>query len=157
MATTTITYKLYTYPEQYMPGLSCQCNTETFSTLLEAQKAGRAANTTFYEIQMISKTEEPPTKKMPHGSVSTSTAIVERRVLRASQWSQPAPTGLRIQNGINGYFTLKLSDADTLRAAIALRGLGLGLCWRPGRQMVVANGSKIDKIQKVLVSYRLCR
>jgi len=151
--TTTTTYNLYMYPEQPEAGLGFRYELQVFSTLKEAQRVGRAANITFYEIQAISTTREPPSKKNPEGSVSTSTSIVERRTLRQSQWAMkgPSPTGLRIQDGINGYFQLKMTDQEALRACVALREFGLGLCWRPGRQMITAKLSNIDKVEKVLI------
>jgi hypothetical protein len=157
--TTTTVYKLYTYSEAPAAGLPLRCDTQEFSTLKEAQIAGRRANATFYEIQVISTTREPPTKKNPEGSISTSTTMVERKSFRQSQWAMksPSPTGLRIQCGINGYFQIKMDDEDALRAAVALRGLGLGLCWRPGRQMITAKVSNMDKVEKTLVSMGLLR
>ena len=157
--TTTTSYKVFTFPETPEAGLRFRYEAQEFSSLKEAQIAGRKANATSYEIHAISTTVEPPTKKNPQGSFSTSTSIIERRNLRQSQWAmeKPSPTGLRIQYGINGYFQLKLSDQDALRAAVALRGLGMGLCWRPGRQMITANVSVIDRAQKILVKEGLCR
>jgi hypothetical protein len=160
MTTTTTVYKLYTYPELWAAGETpLRCNTQEFPTLLLAQRAGRAANTTMYEIQAVSTTVEPPTKKNPQGSTSKSATIVERKSIRPDPCfaGQSQPTGLRIQYGINGYFQLKLSDADALRAAVALRSLGLGLCWRPGRQMVTAKVSNMDLTQKILIGMGLCR
>jgi hypothetical protein len=158
MPSTTI-YKLFTYPELPEAGLGFRYETKEFSTLKEAQIAGRRFNATFYEIQAVTTTVEPPSKKNPEGSVSTSTSILERRNLRQSQWAMktPSPTGLRIQYGINGYFQLKMSDEDSLRAAVALRGLGMGLCWRAGRQMISAKVSTLDVMQKILVKEGLCR
>jgi hypothetical protein len=158
-SSTTTSYILYTYPEQPSLGIGFRCDTQAFQTLSEAQKAGRAANATMYEIQAVSTTLEPPTKKNSEGSTSTSKTMVERKALRPSQWAMkvPSPTGLRIQYGLNGYFQLKLSDEDALRTAVLLRGCGLGLCWRPGRQMITAKVSNLDIVQKILITNGLCR
>lgn len=136
MSKTTVEYKLYLYADQPAAGQDFSCISESYATLAEARARGLAFRGTNYEIQSISTTVEPPSKRCPNGETSTSKTIVERKQLREPLWwtnwvrAMPGRTDkpeLCFNLGY-GYLRLRLpSRADAMKVLVLLRGCGAGL------------------------------
>jgi hypothetical protein len=86
--TTTIVYKLFTYPATESPGLPLVFNMNEFGSMSEAQSVGKSSidTCTFYEIQAVTTIVEPPSKKNPLGEITIIKNIVERVSLRENIW-----------------------------------------------------------------------
>lgn len=57
-----------------------------------------------------------------------------------------------------GYFRLRIhSEEDAIQVAIRLRGLGMGLCYQRGRNMISWNYKALDSVIKLLSKTDFCR
>lgn len=57
-----------------------------------------------------------------------------------------------------GYFRLQIhSEEEAILAAVQLRGLGMGLCYRRGQNMVSWNYMAVDSVFKTLAKAGLCQ
>lgn len=66
-------------------------------------------------------------------------------------------TELRFIDGPRGYFKLCLHGDNGIKAIIALRHCGLGLCWTPTTRIFSAPAMKFDDAEKALIKANLAR
>jgi hypothetical protein len=162
MATTTLEYKLFLYPERTAMGAPLNVLTETYNSLEEARRRGAAFRGELYEIQCISTTTEPPSKKFPNGDISSSKTMMERKQLYTPLWwrdwlrfrgAREGPPELRFQLGY-GYLRLRiLSREDAIKILVLTRGCGAGLYYdQRTNNLIIAKSlrpySEINKILK---------
>lgn len=57
----------------------------------------------------------------------------------------------------NGMFVANLTEDEAMRAAIALRKLGLGLTWKKGEAMVTTQTEQFCQAEKILSKIRRAR
>ena len=86
--TTTSVFNLFLYPETEQ-GAPTGVQMEVFSTLEDAKQRGDTYDGVSYEIQCISTTILPPSKRCPEGERSTSKTILVRKTLREPAWWGP--------------------------------------------------------------------
>ncbi len=78
-------FNVFLYPDTEL-GAPTAAEMKTFNTLEEATGLGEAYDGVLYEIQCISTTIQPPSKKYPEGERSTSKTILVRKTLRDPSW-----------------------------------------------------------------------
>ena len=167
MSKTTVTYNLYLYADQPAAGEGFSCLCESYSTLAEARTRGINFKGTNYEIQSISTTVEPPSKRYPNGETSTSKTIIERKQLREPLWytnwvrAMPGRTDkpeLRFNLGY-GYLKLRLpSRADAVKVLVLLRGCKAGFYYdmRANNIIVAKTLQTYSDINKILKREGYC-